>query len=78
MTTDRYPQFSAFHAHARTAAIVGHEKARLSAEQLRRDMTGERRRLVLPSEAVEALTAAGVSLHQWREMGFQIEGEQGR
>ncbi len=76
MTHDAYPQFAGHHPHARAAAIIGHEQARLFAEQLRRDHTGERRRMFLPREASEALTVAGVSLEPWRRMGFTIEGEQ--
>ena len=77
MRPDPYPQFAGRHAHARAAAIIGHEQARLFAEQLRRDQTGERRRMFLAREGADALTVAGVALEPWRRMGFTIEGEQG-
>lgn len=75
MTTDRYPEFAALHAMARAHAIVCHERTRLTQEQRLRDETGTRRRLVLPREGAELLKAAGVALHSWRAMGFEIEGD---
>lgn len=78
MSRDSYSQFAGYHPLARAAAIVGHEKALLFREQQHRDETGQRRRLFLPREAVEALSAAGLSLTTWRQMGAQIEGEQSR